>query len=55
MQSLPAIAAGAANKVWVVPAELSSAMAMLSTAFSGRADSTPASPPVAPPAPPAAT
>ncbi len=59
VQSLPAIAAGAANKVWVVPAELSSAMAMLSTAFSGRSDSAPASPvappPAAPPAPPAAT
>jgi regulator of protease activity HflC (stomatin/prohibitin superfamily) len=35
VQSLPAIAAGAANKVWVVPAELTSAMAMLSSAFSG--------------------
>jgi regulator of protease activity HflC (stomatin/prohibitin superfamily) len=56
VQSLPAIAAGAANKVWVVPAELSSAMAMLSTAFSGKDDrsATPATappPPAAPPAP----
>jgi len=50
VQSLPAIAAGAANKVWVVPAELSSAMAMLSTAFSGK-DDRPATAPAAPPPP----
>ncbi len=55
VQSLPAIAAGAANKVWVVPAELSSAMAMLSTAFSGRSDNPPSSPVAPPAAPPAAT
>ncbi len=41
VQSLPAIAAGASNKVWVVPAELSSAMAMLATAFSNKDDSAP--------------
>jgi regulator of protease activity HflC (stomatin/prohibitin superfamily) len=53
VQSLPAIAAGAANKVWVVPAELSSAMAMLSTAFSkGDAQPAPPTPPAA--APPSA-
>jgi regulator of protease activity HflC (stomatin/prohibitin superfamily) len=60
VQSLPAIAAGAANKVWVVPAELTSAMAMLSSAFSGTGDGPPeptkpatptAAPQIEPPAP----
>jgi regulator of protease activity HflC (stomatin/prohibitin superfamily) len=35
VQALPQIAAGASNKVWVVPAELSQAMGMLATAFGG--------------------
>ena len=60
VQSLPAIAAGAANKVWVVPAELTSAMAMLSSAFSASGDGPPeptkpapptAAPQIEPPAP----
>jgi regulator of protease activity HflC (stomatin/prohibitin superfamily) len=42
VQSLPAIAAGAANKVWLVPAELSSAMGMLATAFANREETPPA-------------
>ena len=55
VQSLPAIAAGAANKVWVVPAELTTAMAMLSTAFTGTTDgpSAPAEPTSTPPVRPA--
>ena len=35
LQALPTIAAGDANKVWVIPAELSAAMSLLATAFSG--------------------
>jgi regulator of protease activity HflC (stomatin/prohibitin superfamily) len=50
VQSLPAIAAGAANKVWVVPAELSSAMAMLGAAFSNKAEPAPAAVTEGPPA-----
>jgi regulator of protease activity HflC (stomatin/prohibitin superfamily) len=38
VQALPKIAAGASNKVWVVPAELSQAMGMLATAFGGASD-----------------
>jgi regulator of protease activity HflC (stomatin/prohibitin superfamily) len=41
VQALPQIAAGASNKVWVVPAEMSSAMSMLGAAFSGRPDGSP--------------
>jgi regulator of protease activity HflC (stomatin/prohibitin superfamily) len=52
VQSLPQIAAGAANKVWVVPAELSSAMGMLASAFGQREDGTPPSARPLPPAPP---
>jgi regulator of protease activity HflC (stomatin/prohibitin superfamily) len=37
IQALPEIAAGASNKVWVLPAELSQAMSMLATAFGGGA------------------
>ncbi len=40
LQQLPAIANGNASKVWVLPAELSSAMQMLSQAF-GERDGTP--------------
>src|SRR5262249_35478130 len=35
LQALPEIAQGDSNKVWVIPAELSSAMSMLAGAFSG--------------------
>ena len=35
LQALPAIAQGDANKVWVIPAELSQAMTMLASAFGG--------------------
>jgi regulator of protease activity HflC (stomatin/prohibitin superfamily) len=41
LQALPAIAQGDANKVWVIPAELSQAMTNLASAFSG-----PSTPPV---------
>jgi regulator of protease activity HflC (stomatin/prohibitin superfamily) len=41
VQALPQIAAGASNKVWVVPAELSQAMGMLATAFSGSTEAAP--------------
>jgi regulator of protease activity HflC (stomatin/prohibitin superfamily) len=38
LQALPSIANGTANKVWVVPAELSKAMENLSTAFDKRGE-----------------
>ncbi len=41
LQALPDMANGSANKVWVVPAELSSAMAQLSGAFTKDSTSTP--------------
>jgi len=57
VQALPAIAAGDSNKVWVIPAELSQAMSMLATAFSGPSapgtgstGATASPPPVEPPA-----
>jgi hypothetical protein len=33
IQALPSLANGSANKVWVIPAELSTAMANLGSAF----------------------
>ena len=42
LQALPAIAQGDANKVWVIPAELSQAMTNLASAFGG--PSTPSTP-----------
>jgi regulator of protease activity HflC (stomatin/prohibitin superfamily) len=38
IQALPSIAAGDSNKIWVVPAELTSAMTMLGAAFKGSDD-----------------
>ncbi len=38
VQALPAIAAGASNKVWVIPAELTAAMSMLGVAFTDKGD-----------------
>jgi len=38
LQQLPAIANGTANTVWVIPAELSTAMQALGQAFGGQAD-----------------
>ena len=35
IQSLPAIAQGDANKIWIVPAELTAAMSLLSKGFTG--------------------
>jgi regulator of protease activity HflC (stomatin/prohibitin superfamily) len=40
LQALPSIANGSANKVWVVPAELSKAMENLSSAFDKRGEGT---------------
>jgi regulator of protease activity HflC (stomatin/prohibitin superfamily) len=40
LQALPSIANGSANKVWVVPAELSKAMENLSSAFGKRGEGT---------------
>jgi hypothetical protein len=37
LQSLPELARGDANKVWIIPAELTKAMAGLSEAFAPRA------------------
>ncbi|MEO6822635.1 MAG: SPFH domain-containing protein [Candidatus Nanopelagicales bacterium] len=56
IQALPAIANGSANKVWVVPVELTKAMEGLSTAFVSRAGAaaTPAAPVAAPLTPPEA-
>ena len=48
VQALPAIAAGASNKVWVIPAELTSAMSMLGVAFQDKVAGTPE---IAPPGP----
>jgi len=51
IQSLPAIANGDSNKIWVIPAELTAAMTLLSNGFQGKnADGTPATspPPAAP-------
>jgi hypothetical protein len=40
LQQLPSIANGTANKVWVVPAELSKAMENLGSAFDKRGEGT---------------
>jgi regulator of protease activity HflC (stomatin/prohibitin superfamily) len=52
IQSLPAIAQGDSNKIWIVPAELTAAMSMLTRGFT--APDGPATPPAQPaqPAPP---
>ena len=43
IQSLPAIANGDSNKIWVIPAELTSAMSLLANGFQGKnADGSPA-------------
>ena len=41
LQALPAMANGTANKVWVVPAELSQAMGRLGGAFTSQAEPRP--------------
>jgi regulator of protease activity HflC (stomatin/prohibitin superfamily) len=46
IQALPTIASGTANKVWIVPAELTQAMTNLGTAF-GMANRPPAGSPAA--------
>jgi regulator of protease activity HflC (stomatin/prohibitin superfamily) len=51
IQALPTIAAGDANKIWVIPAELTSAMTMLGSAFSGGNDSSSTKGPAAPTTP----
>jgi len=51
VQALPAIAAGASNKVWVIPAELTSAMSMLGVAFQDKVEGIAAPPEIAPPGP----
>ncbi len=40
IQSLPAIAQGDSNKIWIVPAELTAAMSLLSKGFVGKPDTT---------------
>ena len=44
LQSLPAIANGASNKVWILPAELTQAMANLSQAFTPNSSDEPRAP-----------
>jgi len=42
IQTLPAIAQGDSNKIWVIPAELTAAMSLLSGGFTDRGGQTPA-------------
>ena len=51
LQALPQIAAGAANKVWIVPAELTKALEGIGGALGGLTLATPADAETAPPAP----
>jgi regulator of protease activity HflC (stomatin/prohibitin superfamily) len=52
LQMLPQIAQGDANKVWVIPSELTKALGQLGNAFGGGGDDEPAAPAPAPPPPP---
>ena len=52
LQMLPQIAEGPANKLWIIPSELTEALKGIGAAFTQRPTS-PADAPTAPPAPPA--
>jgi regulator of protease activity HflC (stomatin/prohibitin superfamily) len=52
LQTLPQIAQGSANKIWIVPSELGEALRSIGTVLRGASQDGSAEVPAAPPAPP---